>query len=149
MAVADVPHLRAVEASVDLEGSLVGPLDLTQSATVAMVFASWCGHCRTELPVIAALKERHPSVRVLGINYRAHEEYGGRGGPIEVRAFVSDQAPWLRVVPVDEVVWSSLRRPARVPAIYVFDRAGALVRTFDPRTNRLPTLEELEAVLPP
>jgi hypothetical protein len=98
--------------------------------------------------VLNALYERHPDVRFLGINYRAHEEYDGRGDTAAVRAFVAELAPWLRVVPADEAVWSSLGRPSRVPTLYVFDRTGALVRAFDRTTDPIPTLDELERALP-
>lgn len=142
------PHLREIEASVDLNDRPVGALAPEQSATVAIVFASWCGHCRNQMPVMAQLQARHPGLRLLGINYQAHEEYAGRGGSSAVREFVSQHAPWLRVVPADDDAWSSLGGPARVPTIYVFDRNGRLVRAFDPRTDRVPNLAALEAALP-
>ena len=147
-AAAGSPRIDAIEAAVDLDGQLVGPLRRGQTATVAMVFASWCVHCRHEMPVLARLRERNPSVRVIGVNYRAHEEYDGRGSSAAVRAFVTEQAPWLRVVPAGEELWTSLGRPPKVPTVYVFDGTGALVRAFDRRTDAIPTLDELEAALP-
>ena len=139
------PALAAAEAAADLDGVVVGPTD---GATVAMVFASWCEHCRDEVPVLAELHVRRPDVRILGINYRAHEEYDGRGDAIAVRAFVAERAPWLRVVPADDALWVALGRPPKVPTVLVFDRAGALVRAFDRRTERPPTYAELEAAVP-
>lgn len=141
------PTLALVDRAVDLDGAPVGPLAAAQSATVAVVFASWCVHCREEMPVLAALAARHPEVRVLGINYRAHEEYDGRGDAAAVRAFVAAEAPWLRVVPADEAVWKSLGAPPKVPTVLVFDRAGALVRGFDRRAEPIPDLAALEAAL--
>lgn len=137
-----------LEAAVDLDGRPVGPLPVGGRATVAVVFASWCGHCRAELPVLATLAERWPDVRVLGVNYRGHEEYEQRGDAAAVRAFVAELAPWLRVVPADERLWSALGRPAKVPTVYVFDRGGRLVHTFDRRSAEVPTLADLEAALP-
>src|SRR5688572_17079227 len=100
------------DASVDLDGLAIGPLAPDQRATVAMVFASWCGHCRDEMLVLNALHDRHPEVRVLGVNYRAHEEYDGRGDAGAVRAFVAERAPWLRVIPADDRLWTRLGSPS-------------------------------------
>ena len=70
-----------------------------------------------------------------------------RGDAAAVRAFVAEQAPWLRVVPADEAVWKSLGAPPKVPTVLVFDRAGALVRAFDRRAEPIPDLAALEAAL--
>jgi len=143
------PHLVAIEAAPDLDGVPVGALPADQRATLVIVFASWCTHCRDELPVLALLHDERPDVRMLGLNYRAHEEYDGRGDAAAVRALVATDAPWLRVVPADDAVWASLGRPPKVPTLFVFDRDGALVRTFDRRSDAIPTLDELRATLPP
>ena len=129
------PTLAVVEASVDLDGVVVGPPAAAATATVAVVFASWCVHCRDEMPVLAELRARHPDLRVLGVNYRGHEEYDGRGDAAAVRQFVAERAPWLRVVPADERVWRSLGRPPKVPTVLVFDRGGALVAAGDGLTT--------------
>lgn len=132
----------------DLDGQPVGEPEAGARATVAVVFASWCTHCRDEIPVLAELARRQP-VRVLGLNYRGHEEYEQRGDAAAVRAFVAEVAPWLRVVPADDGLWAALGRPPKVPTIYVFDRGGRLIRTFDRRREEIPTLDQLEASLPP
>lgn len=138
-----------LEAAPDLDGQAIGPLATDGRATIAVVFASWCTHCRDEIPVLAELAQRQPGLRILGVNYRRHEEYEQRGDAAAVRAFVAEVAPWLRVVPADEALWAALGRPPKVPALYVFDRGGRLVRTFDRRRDEIPTLAELEAALPP
>ena len=138
-----------LEAAPDLDGQAIGPLATDGRATIAVVFASWCTHCRDEIPVLAELAARQPGLRILGVNYRRHEEYAQRGDAAAVRAFVAEVAPWLRVVPADEALWAALGRPPKVPALYVFDRRGRLVRTFDRRRAEIPTLAELEAALPP
>lgn len=142
------PTLVSIEAATDLDGRAVGAPDDATAATVAVVFASWCEHCRDEMPVLAALREARPDVRILGVNYRAHEEYDGRGDAAAVRAFVAERAPWLRVVPADERMWASLGRPPKIPTVYVFDRHGALVRLFDRRTEAVPDLDALLGALP-
>lgn len=137
--------LAKLEASADLDGQLVGPSDAP--ATIAVVFASWCSHCKTELAILDGLRVSHPGVRVLGINVRAQEEYADRGSTEAVRAYVLASAPWLRVVPADDALFTALGRPPKVPTLYVFDRRGALVETFDRRTRAMPTADELDRLL--
>lgn len=140
-------HVSTLEAATDLDGHPIGGLALGERATIAMVFASWCGHCQDEMLVLGALRERHPEVRFLGVNYRAHEEYDGRGDAAAVRRFVAERGTWLRVIPADEALWSALGRPPKVPTLYVFAADGTLVRSYDRRVDALPTLADLEAAL--
>lgn len=134
--------LAAIDASTDLDGVVVGASN--DLPTVAIVFASWCGHCRAELRELDALRSER--VRILGINYKGHEDYGNRGGPAAIRAFAHDTAPWLRIVPVGEEVFGELGRPPVIPTVLVFDRRGTLIATYDPREHT-PTRSELSAVI--
>jgi len=140
-------NVSVLESARDLDGYPVGGLAIGQRATVAMVFASWCGHCRDEMLTLDVLRQRHPDVRFLGVNYQAHEEYDGRGDATAVRMFVAERGPWLRVIPADEALWSALGRPTKVPTLYVFGADGSLTRSFDRRVDPLPTLDDLEAAL--
>jgi thiol-disulfide isomerase/thioredoxin len=112
-----------------------------------VVFASWCGHCKAELDVIAQVRANHGKTRVLGVNYRGHEEYDGRGNAAAVRRYVSTNVPWLRVVPAEDRLFAALGRPPKVPTIYVYDRTGTLVSRFDRRARSLPDASELDALL--
>ena len=135
--------LAQIEASRDLDGGVVGTSDAP--ATIVIVFASWCEHCRDELHVIDAVRTRH-HVRVLGLNYKGHEEYDGRGGSTAVRAFVR-ATPWLRVIPANDALFTALGRPPLIPTLYVYDRTGALVTTFDRRQRAAPEPAEHDALL--
>lgn len=137
--------LGMVEAAADLDGATIGASH--GKATVLIVFASWCPHCHTELAILDELRGRHADLRVIGINYVGHEEYQGRGNPLVLRAYLAKHAPWLRVVPADDPLFTALGRPPKIPTIYVYDKAGALVATFDRRERPKPTTRELEAVL--
>jgi thiol-disulfide isomerase/thioredoxin len=139
------PSLALIERSRDLDRATVGRGDA--AATVAFVFASWCAHCRRELDVLRRVLEVVPNVRVLGINYRGHEEYDGRGGAAAVRAYVARHAPWLHVVPAGEALFDALGRPPKVPTIYIYDAAGALAARYDRRERALPDEDELARVL--
>jgi hypothetical protein len=137
--------LAMIEASADLEGKLVGPT--TARATIVVLMASWCSHCRAQLDLLAALRDAHPGTRILGVNYKGHEEYDNRGNPELLRAYVAKTVPWLRVVPAGEPMFRALGRPPFVPAVWVFDPAGKLVAFYDRRVRAPPTREELETVL--
>jgi thiol-disulfide isomerase/thioredoxin len=140
------PTVALLDRARDLDGVEVGPMT-EGKATIAIVFASWCGHCRDELRELAVLRAERTDIRYLGVNYVAHEEYDGRGNAAAVRAMRDDLAPWLRVIPADETLWTHLGRPPKVPTLYVFDRNGALAKTYDRRTDALPTFDELDRLI--
>ena len=139
----DTQQLAAIEASVDLDGKPVGKSDAR--ATIVVVFASWCTNCHHELGVIAKL--RQANVRVLGVNYKGHEEYDGRGNPTALRTYVAEHAPWLRVVPADDQLYALLGQPPKIPTVYVYDANGALVATYDRRDRAMPEQNELADLL--
>jgi len=115
--------LDQLERSATLDGDRVNDVapGAAAPATIVIVFASWCVHCRDELAAIDQLRALHPGLRTLGVNYRAHEEYDNRGDAERVRAYVGDHAPWLVVVPVDDAVFAALGRPPKVPTLFVYD----------------------------
>lgn len=137
--------LALIEASPDLEGKPLGASDAR--ATVVVLMASWCGHCKHTLSQLAALRDRHPQMRVVGVNYKNHEEYDNRGNATALRAYVAANVPWLRVVPAGERLFDALGRPPFVPAVWVFGARGELVEFFDRREREPPTPAELEALL--
>ena len=47
---------------------------------------------------LADLRASHPGMRILGLNYKGHEEYNRWGSSDAVRAYVAEHASWLRVV---------------------------------------------------
>jgi pimeloyl-ACP methyl ester carboxylesterase len=115
--------------------------------TVVIVFASWCGHCRRALMMLDALRAAHPRVRVLGLNYRGHEEYAQRGDATTARDYLARNAPWLRAVSADDALFQAWGSPPLIPTLFVLDRAGALIATFDRRDRATPTAGELAAVV--
>jgi len=137
--------LSLLEASTDLDGTVVVASDAR--ATIAVVFASWCGHCRHELDLLAGMRAAHPGARILGVNYRGHEEYAERGSPEAVRSYVAEHAPWLRVVPAGEPLFSALGRPPKIPFIVIYDRSGKPVAHYDRLERPPPSADELAAVL--
>ena len=134
-----------VEASLDADGKPVGHDGAR--ATVVIVFASWCEHCHHELATLAELRASHPGMRILGLNYKAHEEYNRWGSSDAVRAYVAEHASWLRVVPCDDSLFDTLGRPAMVPTMYVYDANGTLVASYDRRERPQPERAELDELL--
>jgi len=130
-----------LEASRDLDGALVGHSD---APTIVVMLASWCEHCKAELHELDAIRSHH--VRLLGVNYRGHEEYDHRGSSSAIRAFAQG-TPWLRIVPIGDDLFDAFGRPPLIPTIYVFDRAGSLVQTFDRRQRTPPSHDELVGLL--
>lgn len=136
----DRAQLAKLERSVDSEGKPVGT---TRGATLVIVFASWCPHCHEELDILTKLRPAFPSLRVLGINYKGHEEYGKRGNADAVKQYVAKHAPWLRVVPADDALFMALGQPPKIPTLYVYDRDGALVQVYSRTERAMPDADEL------
>jgi cytochrome c biogenesis protein CcmG, thiol:disulfide interchange protein DsbE len=76
----DLPALGSVEpqtgtsaveaAGVDpITGRRVSLADYAGRPVVLNFWASWCPPCRKELPALVKLAERHPEVRLVGVNY--------------------------------------------------------------------------------
>lgn len=137
--------LALIEASFDMDGATVGRSPA--KATVVVVFASWCEHCKSELEIVAQVRANHGHTRVLGVNYRGHEEYDRRGNAAAVRDYVATNVPWLRVVPAEEPLFAALGRPPKVPTIFVYDSFGNLVARYDRQERKMPDAEELDALL--
>ncbi len=136
----DRTQLAKLEASIDSDGKPVGTSD---GATLVIVFASWCDHCHKELDILAKLRPAHPGLRVLGVNFRGHEEYKDRGNAEAVQKYVALHAPWLRVVPADDALFTALGSPPKIPTLYVFDRAGTLVQIYSRTERAMPDADEL------
>jgi thiol-disulfide isomerase/thioredoxin len=135
---------QAVLASLDLDGQPVGQAPDKQ-VTALVVFASWCGACRAELAILGELRDEEPRLRVIGINYLAHEEYADRSDDAALRAFLADNAPWLQVVRADDALMNALGKPRKVPTLFLFDSRGRLVRAYLRARRRPPTKDELRA----
>ncbi len=137
--------LSMIEASADLDGKPVGRTNAR--ATIVVLMASWCGHCRAQLVQLGAIQQQHPNLRILGVNYKAHEEYDNRGNATKLRAYVAEHFAWLRVVPAGEPMFDALGRPPFVPAVWVYNARGELVQFYDRREREPPTVDEIEALL--
>lgn len=132
--------------SRDLEGNPVGPPAPATAATVVVVFATWCEPCRHELATLGDLAGTEPRLRIVGVN--AYEEWGARSDDLRMRRFLAEHAPWLQVVVrADQRLLDAFGGIPRVPTLFVYDAAGALVREFRRSDRDPPTRQELEEAL--
>ncbi|HEX5061315.1 MAG TPA: hypothetical protein VFV99_18235 [Kofleriaceae bacterium] len=139
-----VSTFAQLEASRDLDGEVVGAG--SESATVVVVMASWCSHCRDEIAMFDRVRVAHPHVRWLAVNYKLHEEYDQRGNAEAIRA-LARTVPWLRVIPAGDELFTAVGRPQKIPTVLVFDHGGAELANFQREHRAPPAQDELEALL--
>jgi len=136
--------LALVETAADLDGAPIGASPA--HATIVVMLASWCEHCKAELVVLDRLRAAHPALRIVGVSYHAHEEYDHRGNPVALRAYAAAR-PWLRIVTADDALFGALGSPPVIPAMFVFDHGGSLAAHYDRRERTMPDAKELAALL--
>ncbi|MDR7272620.1 cytochrome c biogenesis protein CcmG/thiol:disulfide interchange protein DsbE [Pelomonas saccharophila] len=110
---------------------------------VLNVFASWCGPCRTELPVLGQLAQQG-GVRIVGLDYRDTPELGlaflkRHGNPYALT--------WLDPLGQGSLAWGI----TGVPETFVIDRRGIVrlrhtgpVTAQDLNQRLLPLIERLK-----
>ena len=87
-------------------------------ATLVNIFASWCGPCRTEMPMLVEASEANPDVTFLGIDHQDRLEDG--------QAFVDEFAiDFATIYDVEGDVAFAVGGRG-MPTTVVFDREGRL-----------------------
>ena len=99
-------------------------LDLHEAAagrpTVVNLWASWCGPCRQEMPVLAAAQARHDAVSVLFVNQGE--------APAAVDAYLAAQRLTLRDVLLDPASALGVAVGSRgLPTTLFYDSGGRLI----------------------
>ncbi|MGH9870756.1 MAG: redoxin domain-containing protein [Candidatus Polarisedimenticolia bacterium] len=109
--------------AVDLEGRPYLLASQRGHPVLLNVWATWCGPCKEELPMLSSLHAAHgPSgLHVVGVSV------DGAGSRARVVEMVSDAHLTYRIVLDPEDRASSLFRLSMLPATFLFDADGVLV----------------------
>ncbi len=135
------PAYDRLENAADIDGRPIGRLADGQQATLVIVFASWCGHCRHELAVIQDLVRAEPALRVVGVN--AYETWSQLSDETRLREFLGANAPWLRVVHGDARLLRAFGGVPKIPSLFLYDRHGRLVVDWRRQERPPPELPDL------
>ncbi|OLT41765.1 thiol-disulfide isomerase [Saccharomonospora sp. CUA-673] len=118
--------------TVDLGTALAG------KTTLLNLWASWCGPCREEMPVLARYAKRPDSVDVLGVTVQDRAS-----SALEFMAEVGVNYPSL--YDGDRRVQRALRIPPLLPVNYLVRPDGSVVRITNPPVFHSP--EEVQAAV--
>jgi hypothetical protein len=108
---------------------------------VAVVFASWCRHCRDELALLAEIRAERPGLRIVGLN--AYEDWEGASNQEKLAIFLAENAPWLPVVRADDAMLEALGGVPKIPSLFLFSSEGKLVEAYRRQDRQPPGKKEL------
>jgi thiol-disulfide isomerase/thioredoxin len=114
--------------------------------TALVVFASWCGPCRQELAALGEIRQKFPTLRIIGLN--AYEDYDQRSDEERLRNFLGENAPWMtQIVHADSALLRGFGNVPNIPTLFVYDDKGGVVAEFRRNRRAPPSHQELEAAI--
>jgi cytochrome c biogenesis protein CcmG/thiol:disulfide interchange protein DsbE len=125
-------------SGTDLLGRRVSLGSLRGAPLVVIFFASWCGPCHEDAPIFTGLAGRYG--QRVGLLSVAIDD-----APHDVRAFAMQYGWTWPIVRDHEHRWVAAFDPPGVPATFVIDADGAVIRTL---TGPV-TEDQIDAALDP
>lgn len=135
--------------AVDVKGATHSVPDSKDRVTLLKFWASWCPYCRSDIPLMRELFEqyRDRGLRILAVSVMEKD-------PEQLKALLQqEQLPYPVIptmgesLPPEQVAIASLYRPQGVPAYFVIDANGTIVKRFSGALSKRKA--DLEAVLTP
>ncbi len=114
------PDFRSIKVTPDGRLGSIQQLDSTRGSVVVLDFwATWCGPCKSTMPVLEELATRYGprGLRVLSVNTE------GRGAAAKARRMIDRLAPSVELL-MDTGEGSTLYNVSSIPHMLVIDRAG-------------------------
>lgn len=121
MATAQVGALAPVFELTGLEGDKIRLSDLRGQVVLLNFWATWCGHCRAEFPVLQAFYKRHQNEGfvVLAINIQENKE--------RVAELVNDMGLTFPVLLDRRGEVTASYRVRGLPTSFLIDREGTIL----------------------
>ena len=135
--------------AVDVAGVTHAVPDSKNRVTLLKFWASWCPYCRSDIPLMRELfkQYRDRGLRILAISVMEKD-------PEQLKTLLQqEQLPYPVIptmgenLPPEQVAIASLYRPQGVPAYFVIDANGTIVKRFSGALSQRKA--DLEAVLTP
>ena len=118
----DKPVAVPAFSLVALDGKTLSPADWQGKVVLINFWATWCGPCREEIPVLIALQERYrDSLIVVGLSIDERP-------PSEVKTFVDQHRINYAVAIADAKLQRDFGGISAVPSTYVANPASGIVQ---------------------
>jgi thiol-disulfide isomerase/thioredoxin len=112
----------------DLEGAKKSLADMRGSIVVVNFWATWCGPCRDELPLLTRMNTEYSTKKVRFIEISEDENGDSKSGRAKIDAFMKANGPGLEVwTGADTDTLSRLGLGIELPATIILDENGEVI----------------------
>ncbi len=112
----------------DLAGAKKSLDDLRGSIVVVNFWATWCGPCREELPLLTRMNTEYSAKKVRFIEISEDENGDSKNGRAKIDAFMKANGPGLEVwTGADTDTLSRLGLGIELPATIILDENGEVI----------------------